>query len=204
MDVDVLNEPKPNSSAITSMSRIGRGTLARRRVKAVVEVWVGARAEVAASCRHDRDSDIVPGDVQQPGAAGIPGTNPALPRRVNVALESQYRRLQRLEWRRGHPPGWRRRNRPCRRSGWSRRPDTSFEHQRNHASRRSEQTFAQNPTQRDMGASRKNGSIRAGITHQRIPGSGSRRNRPTLVHHEPLKILLESSWKLDERWSHPG
>ena len=38
MDVDVLNEPKPNSSAITSMSRIGRGTLARRRVKAVVEV----------------------------------------------------------------------------------------------------------------------------------------------------------------------
>jgi hypothetical protein len=28
MDVDALNEPKPNSSAITSMSGIGRGTLA--------------------------------------------------------------------------------------------------------------------------------------------------------------------------------
>jgi len=170
MDVDVLNEPKPNSSAITSMSRIGRGTLARRRVKAVVEVGLAPAQKWPPPVDTIERSDIVPGDVQQPGAAGIPGTNPALPRRVSVALESQYCRLQRLEWRRGHPPGWRRRNRPCRRSGWSRRPDTSFEHQRNHASRRSEQTFAQNPTQRDMGASRKNGSIRAGVTHQRIPG----------------------------------
>jgi hypothetical protein len=33
-------------------------------------------------------------------------------------------------------------------------------------------------------------------TPAHIPGSGSRRNRPTLVHHEPLKILLESSWNL--------